>query len=383
MNRIVTDDNALRRHLERRVLPGAVRAATPTQAPSGVPVTGGFENFGQFLRAVVQSSDVANASDPRLKYAVRSPTGLGEQDPTAGGLLVPSVYREQLIVSLYEQAVIAPLCNRFEVEKPTSVKLPAIDETSRADGSRMGGATAYWANEGDLVSPSFPRFKMLEFGGHKLIALVKVTNELLADAQLLPSYLTRSFAAEMSFKLDNAILNGSGAGVPLGIVNAPATISVAKENGQAAATITAGNIAGVWSRLPVPCRSRSIWIVNEDAEAQLEQLGPSSTASASGLYMPAGAGGNPFPLLKGRPVIVAEQCSLLGMPGDIVLGDWSQYAIVETAMKSALSLDVRFMTDEGAFRFVWRVDGKPLWASPVAPFNGSATRSPFVTLAKR
>jgi HK97 family phage major capsid protein len=219
----------------------------------------------------------------------------------------------------------------------------------------------------------------------KVPAVVRLgeTNELLADALLLPTYLTHAFAAEMAFKLDSAILSGSGAGVPLGIVNAPATISVAKENGQAAATITAGNVASMWSRLPAPCRSRSIWIVNEDAEAQLELLNPSSTTSATGMYMPAGAGGNPYPLVKGRPVIVAEQCSALGIPGDIVLADMSQFAIVESALKAALSLDVRFMTDEGAFRFVWRVDGKPLWASPISPFDGGATRSPFVTLAKR
>jgi HK97 family phage major capsid protein len=349
---------------------------------TAAPPQEGFSAFGEFLQAVVSAADVANA-DPRLMYAVRSPAGLGEQDPSAGGFIVPTAYLEQLMVSLYAQAAIAPLCSRFDVEKSTSVKMPAIDETSRADGSRMGGAIAYWANEGDNVSASFPRFKMLEFGGHKLIALVKVTNELLADAQLLPSYLTRSFAAEMSFKLDNAILTGNGAGVPLGIVNAPATITVAKENGQAAATITAGNVAGMWSRLPAPCRARAVWLINEDAEAQLEQLNPSATASATGLYMPAGAGGNPFPLLKGRPVIVAEQCPVLGAQGDIVLADMSQYAIVESALKTALSLDVRFITDEGAFRFVWRVDGKPLWASPISSFNGGAARSPFVTLGKR
>jgi HK97 family phage major capsid protein len=83
------------------------------------------------------------------------------------------------------------------------------------------------------------------------------------------------------------------------------------------------------------------------------------------------------------PIVVVEHCPVLGTPGDIVLGDWSQYAIIESALKTALSFDVLFITDEGAFRFVWRLGGKPLWASPISPFNGAATRSPFVTLGKQ
>jgi hypothetical protein len=44
---------------------------------------------------------------------------------------------------------------------------------------------------------------------------------------------------------------------------------------------------------------------------------------------------------------------------------------------------VAFLIDEVVFRFTLRVDGKPLWASPITPFNGGSTRSPFVTLGAR
>ena len=284
---------------------------------------------------------------------------------------------------MYEAAVLAPLCDRRETDKPNNATLPAIDETSRADGSRWGGVLSYWDAEGIAPPTTLPRFKALKFGAHKLIALCVATEELINDVPLLDGHMRRAFASEAGFQLDKAILLGTGAGVPLGILNASGTLQVAKRDGQASASILAENVADMWSHLPAPCRRRAVWIINEDAEAQLEILGPSGAASTIGMYMPAGTYGNPFPLIKGRPCIVSEVAEPLGSPGDIALADLSQYIIIDGGLQSALSLDVDFLTNQGVFRFVLRVDGKPAWEAPITPYNGNVTRSPFVTLAQR
>jgi hypothetical protein len=36
-----------------------------------------------------------------------------------------------------------------------------------------------------------------------------------------------------------------------------------------------------------------------------------------------------------------------------------------------------------SFRFTMRIDGKPGFASPITPYNGGATRSPFIALGAR
>jgi HK97 family phage major capsid protein len=168
------------------------------------------------------------------------------------------------------------------------------------------------------------------------------------------------------------------------IVNAPCAIQVAKAAGQAPGTIVAENISSMWSRLASPCRKRAVWIVNEDVEAQLDLIGSGGgSASTSGMYFPAGTGGNEFALVKGRPVIVSEQCATLGTPSDIVLADLSQCILIESGVQAAVSMDVSYDTGESVFRFRWRGDGKPAWASPITPYNGGVTRSPFVTLAQR
>jgi len=61
---------------------------------------------------------------------------------------------------------------------------------------------------------SFGKYRVIALDGKKLVILVIVSNELLADAPMLEAHLRRVFAAEISYQLDKAILLGSGAGVP-------------------------------------------------------------------------------------------------------------------------------------------------------------------------
>jgi len=65
------------------------------------------------------------------------------------------------------------------------------------------------------------------------------------------------------------------------------------------------------------------------------------------------------------------------------LGDFSQYLVAEIPAQFLSSIHVRFLNDEGVFRFRFRVDGQPSWSGPITPKNSSTTESPFVTLAER
>ncbi len=355
-----------------------------------------WDTFGEFLLMVARACGDRGTTDRRLVGAstdrrlVRAPTGAGEIDPSLGGFLVDTQFAEELVGIAYaEESVLAPLCDRRETSAPLAdVKVPAIDETSRADGSRWGGTASYWVGEGASATLSMPRFRNLAFANKKLLAAVVVTNELLDDVPMLEAHMRRAFTAELGFRLDESILAGDGAGKPLGILNSPALITVAKETGQATQTIVAQNVAKMWARLPAPSRRRAVWLVNEDAEQQLEAMtfatdGAPSPAAAA-LYMPAGANGNEFATLKGRPIATLEQCSVLGTVGDIVLADMLHYVLIDGGIKPALSLDVKFTTDEAVFRFTLRVDGQSAFASPITPYNGATnTRSPFVALAAR
>jgi HK97 family phage major capsid protein len=336
--------------------------------------------FGSFAGAVVR--DLDGVRDPRL---TRAPTGASEGSPTDGGFLVGEQF-EGLKDTIYAAGQVAPFVDRRETGNPlAAVKIPGIDETSRADGSRWGGFASYWDDESGSVSASFPRSKMIEFSTRKLHTTTRVTSELLNDVPMLGAYLLTGFIAEGSFKIDTAIISGTGSGQPLGFLKSPALISVPKQSGQAAATIVKENIDGMWARLPAPCRQRAMWLINEDAEPQLQALNGAVGTGGALLYRPPGAvsefGENAT--LYGRPLKVIEQNPALGTAGDISVIDPTQYIMVDGGAKSLMSLHARFDNDEVVFRFTWRVDGKPAYASAITPYSGSSTRSPFVCVAAR
>jgi HK97 family phage major capsid protein len=81
-------------------------------------------------------------------------------------------------------------------------------------------------------------------------------------------------------------------------------------------------------------------------------------------------------------LIECEYMSTMGTTGDIMLASLSQYQTIDKGgVQAASSIHVAFLTDQSVFRFVYRVDGAPMWHSALTPFKGSQTQSPFVVLA--
>lgn len=334
--------------------------------------------FGSIAENVIAGIEASRGA-PQDKRLERAPAGADITDPTAGGFMVQTNFSQTLISRAYEEALVAGLCDRRPTSKPLAdVRIPGIDETSRADGSRFGGVVSYWGDEATQVTKSKPKWKNLNLSTRKLIAFVAGTNELLSDAPMFDAHLNQVVPAELAFKLDLAVLSGSGVGQPLGMLNSPALISVPKETGQAAGSIVRENVNKMWKRLPAPSRYGAVWLANEDADEQLEAL-----SGNPGTYIPAGVYGNEFPLLKGRPVLTIEQCPTLGTVGDLVLADLSKYIIVDGGLNTTLSFHVLFDSDEVSFRFTLRVDGKPGFTSPITPYNGTSTRSPYIALGAR
>jgi len=344
-----------------------------------------FRSFGEQMIAVIRAGQPGGFLDPRLN--TRAVMGMSEGMPSDGGFLVQTDFASELLKRTYETGQVASRCRRIPVSaNANGMKINAIDEISRADGSRWGGVRAYWTAEAGDKTNATPSFRQMELSLKKLTGLAYATDELLADANALESVLMTAFSEEFGFKLDDAIINGDGAGKPLGIMVSPALVSVAKEAGQPADSLQSENLIKMWARCYNRPRLNAVWFINQDIEPQLFTLGIQIGMGGSTVYMPPGGlSAQPYGTLFGRPVIPIEQCATLGDKGDIVLADMSQYVLIEKGgIQSASSIHVRFVNDESVFRFVYRVDGQPIWHSPLTPYKGSAnTVSPFITLDAR
>lgn len=343
-------------------------------------------SFGEFLSKVA-SVEIHGDLDPRLAK-IRA-TGLSEGIPADGGFLVSQEFIATLLEKTWQTGQVASRCFRQPVGAMfNGVKIPAINETSRANGSRWGGVRAYWLSEGGTKTPSQPAFRQISMDLQKLIGLCYVTDEMLQDITSLEGHINRWFPLEIGFKLDDAVINGDGSGKPLGIINSPCVVSIAKESGQGADTVVTENVLKMWNRMWGASRRNAVWWINQDIETQLELMTVSVGTGGvlSRLYDPPGSPTNAGPdgKIKGRPVIAIEQCSTLGDTGDIILADMGQYMLIDKGgIQAASSIHVQFVTDETAYRFVYRINGQPLWNSALTPFKGSATQSPFLKLDAR
>jgi HK97 family phage major capsid protein len=285
-----------------------------------------------------------------------------------------------------------------------------FNERSRADGSRYGGILAYWGSEELAPLPniaSLPALAQADFYLSRLIVYINgISRDLLADADLLPETLCTAVVNEFAFQIERAVLTGNGTAQPQGIVNASATVSVAKDGGQTSGTISTTNIDNMWKSLYGPCRRGAVWLANDDTAAALDEVASAANWPQS-QYLPQGVSANPWPLIKGRPLLPAEACPQIGTPGDLILFDPTQYALMfhvmadrrpelELAIEvparmTGVAADVMearyseyrlYDTDQVPFMFKMRGDGRPLWSSTMTNING-ATVGMAATIQQR
>src|SRR3990167_347498 len=343
------------------------------------PQTKGFKSLGEQLKAVM-AAETEHVVDPRLKA-----TGASEGVPADGGFLLQPDLATTLLEKVFTTSDIVSRVFRMPISaNSNAIKIPAVADSSRADGSRSGGIQAYWAAEAGTKTPSQATFEQVSLELKKLVGLTYATDELLQDASALEAWIGRAFAAEFDFKIADEIINGDGAGKPLGILNSPCLVTVTAETGQGASTIVAENVIKMWSRRFGPNTGKYVWLINQDIEPQLYTMALAVGTGGIPVYMPAGGlSSAPYGTLFGKPVIPCEQAATLGTAGDIILADLSQYLMIDKgSIQSASSIHVKFTTDETAFRFTYRCDGQPLWKTVLTPYKGTGnTQSPFVVLS--
>jgi len=342
-----------------------------------------FSSFGEQIAAVMQAGRDGGHTDPRLYNAA---SGLNETVPSDGGFLVQTDFSSELLQEVFQTGILSQRCRRQPISSGSNgIKINGVDETSRA-ASRFGGILGYWEGEADDKTKSKPKFRKIELSLKKLIGLCYATDELLEDAAGLEGFIRPAFVSEFGFLLDDAIVRGTGAGQPLGILNSGCLVTVSKEAGQPADTLMMENIVKMYSRRFASQTASYVWLYNQNIEPQLYTLSLAVGVGGIPVYMPPGGVNDaPYGRIMGLPSIAIEQASTLGDVGDIMLVNLPNgYILAEKGgIKADMSIHVRFIQDESVFRFVLRVDGQPVRGTALTPYKGTDTQSHFITLAAR
>jgi HK97 family phage major capsid protein len=338
--------------------------------------TGGFHNLAEFAVSV-RNFQVSGIQDPRLGAA---PSGFQQNQGTSGeGILVPTEFREQIWALVFDDGNLLGFCN----PEPTSGNSVGIakDETTPWGAA---GVQAYWRSEGTQMVATKAAITPTMMQLHELYAFVLATQEVLDDAPRLQNRITVQAANAIRWKAFEAVVTGDGNGKPLGFMNSSALVTVAKESGQAADTITVPNVLKMYSRL-LRMGGRPMWLANSDTLPQLGQLTIGNVPAWLPFNQPI-QGAPDGGIFLGRSLSFNEHCATLGDVGDIIAVDLSGYALATKAgggIDFASSIHLFFDYNIQAFRWIFRLGGQPYLSKPVSPAKGPNTKSHFVALEAR
>lgn len=341
---------------------------------------GGFTNMGEFVHAVYTAGLRNAAVDDRLMIGAAAPTTFGsEAVGTDGGFVVPPEFSGQVFTLALGDDALLPMTDQTPVSG-NSMVFPK-DETTPwgTDGIR-----GYWQQEATAGTQTKPKLGTTMLRLHKLMALVPLTDELVADWSAGGSYITPLMARSIRWKTNEAILLGTGAGQPQGMFTGNCAVVQAKDSGQATKTVTVSNVANMISRLPPGAFAEAVWLIGPDTLPSLFTL----TLGNYPIYLPINQGvqGSPYGTLMGRPIYVSQHAAAFSAQGDIMLIAPTWYRTITKAgagVEMAQSLHLYFDADAVAFRALFRVDGQPKILNPIAQAKGTNTLSPFIQLAAR
>ena len=254
-----------------------------------------------------------------------------------GGYLVPEEYDRRLIQTLSEENIMRRLGNVITTSGEHKINIAATKPA------------AAWIEEGGALQFSDATFAQILLDAHKLHVAIKVTEELLYDSAFnLESYIIEQFGKALANAEEDAFLNGTGVGQPLGLF---AEVGGGHVAGTLSAALKADDVLGLIYELKRPYRKNASFIMNDKTVAQIRKFKDNNGAY---IWQPSYQAGEPDRIL-GYSVHTSEYVP----ENAIAFGDYSYYNIGDRGTRSFKQLTELF-AGNGMIGYVAkeRVDGK-------------------------
>lgn len=359
-----------------------------TEGDDDTPPKSEWKSFGEFGLAVLAASFPkaerklvdqkiipADAVERLHKYEAETKLlqeGLG----ASGGFLVPVPFLAELFYKAAERAIVRPRARIIPMGQ-RSIQMPSLDQTitpANQMSAFFGGINFQWIEEGQSKPEVDVDLKLITLTVHELAGYLPVTNNLIEDSAIsIDGLLRQLLPAAMYDAEDWWFFNGNGAGVPQGVISAPATIQVARAG---AGAIVWADITGMLHAFEP---GNGVWVIHICAMEEILKL---HDALGNYMWIPNMRDGMPEKLM-GYPIVWTEKVPALGTKGDIGLYDFDYYLIGDRRGPTLdASTEYLFRYNQTAFRISERVDGQPWLSAPVMLRPaGASSISPFVNLA--
>lgn len=294
---------------------------------------------GKEKKKTVRASDAyKNGMLTALRTNFRQVSDILQEGVDAdGGYLVPEEYDSRLIDTLEEENIMRKLGRVITTSGEHKINIAATKPA------------AAWVEEGGALTFGDATFSQILLDAHKLHVAIKVTEELLYDNAFgLENYIIDQFGKALANAEEDAFLNGTGVGQPLGLF---AKIG----GGTTAETLTgalkADDILNLIYALKRPYRKNASFIINDKNLAAIRKLKDNNGAY---IWQPSYQAGEPDKVLG-----YAVHTSAYAPENAIAFGDYSYYNIGDRGTRSFKQLTELF-AGNGMIGYVAkeRVDGK-------------------------
>lgn len=325
-----------------------------------------FRNLGEFICSVRFNRD-----DPRLGQVEYREQSMDQG--AEGGFAIPEQFRPELLQVQPQEAIFRPRCTVIPAGDPPDARItmPALDQT--ASENVYGGVVVAKVNEGGTKSETDLRLKEVSLEPGEVAAYITTSDKLLRNWQAASGLIGAQLRKAIIGWEDYQILRGNGIGGPLGILDAPCSITVSRTT---ASRIAIADLRSMYARAKFG--GSLFWIASQTTLPQLLAL---ADGGSNLIFAPSAADGVPATLF-GYPLYFADRSPALGSKGDLVLCDASYYLIKDGSGPFVeASQHVYFTSNKTVIKAFWNIDGKP-WLSAALPLEGSTsnTVSPFIVL---
>tara|TARA_R110002096_G_scaffold187982_2_gene367717 strand:+ start:780 stop:1967 length:1188 start_codon:yes stop_codon:yes gene_type:complete len=201
-----------------------------------------------------------------------------------------------------------------------------------------------------------PAYGQITLSSHKLTTLVKVSEELLYDAEFdLQGWLSTSFGRAFGLGEDKLFLTGSGTGEPTGVINEG---GVGNVTAAAQAAITADELITAFHTMPPEYRNAGnvAWVMNDSTAKLLRQL---KDGNNQYIWQPGLQAGTPD-MLMGKAVYTNSNIPAAAT-GNIAaaLVNFDYFTIVDRGRVAVQRLDELFAGNgQIGYRAYSRLDGR-------------------------
>lgn len=331
--------------------------------PLYLTAEGKLKSFGHFMKAVA-------TNDVKTLKTLEVATG------ASGGYTVPIQWVPQLLSTRAENAIVRPRATVYSIDEGASIEIPVLDQCCSPDGDESAFFSClnfHFTEEGGTKQETEPSFRQLKLIPHELSGYVEVTDKLLKTSGLaFETVIKKLFGDAIRHAEDYWFLNGDGVGKPMGVLHCDCLHECTRD------TTDHIKAADLWcmAHHMIP-GGNPVWVITHCAQEEIWSL-----ADALGNLLVMGKDiTGPAPMtLMGWPIIWSEKLPALGAPGDILLADFSYYAIGDLGtVEIAASEHFKFTNNITVIRAVLYTEGACQLSCEIELMSGESV-SPFVSL---